>query len=80
MVGNFLFDEESNFRIKYVVHYLCTCFVIIAEFAKKYRPHVIPQIFAKALTVHPRNAGLWIEAASAEYFHGKKGNSIQSAR
>lgn len=52
-----------------------------ANFAKESGNYpVLSDVFSRALTIHPRNVSLWLEAASAEYFHGNKGNTIQNAR
>eukprot|EP00557_Chaetoceros_sp_GSL56_P001782 CAMPEP_0176488298 /NCGR_PEP_ID=MMETSP0200_2-20121128/6629_1 /TAXON_ID=947934 /ORGANISM="Chaetoceros sp., Strain GSL56" /LENGTH=681 /DNA_ID=CAMNT_0017885261 /DNA_START=92 /DNA_END=2137 /DNA_ORIENTATION=+ len=40
-----------------------------AEFAKEKKSYsMLSKIYAEALQIHPRNTGLWIEAASHEYF------------
>lgn len=62
-----------------------------AEFAKEKKSYsMLSKIYAEALQIHPRNAGLWIEAASHEYFgyvtgegDGQeitRGGSIRNAR
>jgi len=61
-----------------------------AEFAKEKKSYtMLSKIYAEALQIHPRNSGLWIEAASHEYFgyitNSKNagmsgGGSIKSAR
>jgi U3 small nucleolar RNA-associated protein 6 len=58
-----------------------------AAFAKESKSYnKLTTIYTEALQVHPRNVGLWIEAASNEYFghrEGQKvhgGGSIQGAR
>lgn len=58
-----------------------------AAFAKESKSYnKLTTIYTEALQVHPRNVGLWIEAASHEFFghrEGQKlhgGGSIQSAR
>lgn len=62
-----------------------------AEFAKEKKSYsMLSKIYAEALQIHPRNAGLWIEAASHEYFgyvagvgddqEMNRGGSIRNAR
>jgi len=60
-----------------------------AEFAKETKSYSrLGKIYTEALQVHPRNAGLWIEAASHEFFgHFDEalnervgGGSVQTAR
>ena len=46
-------------------------------FCKSYMKAKLPRLYAEALQVHPRNVGLWIEAASHEFFEEK---SVASAR
>lgn len=50
-----------------------TIFIQHAEFAKQSKSNkMLGKIYAEALQIHPRHVGLWIEAASFEFFgdHG----------
>ncbi|KAI2508841.1 U3 small nucleolar RNA-associated protein 6 [Fragilaria crotonensis] len=58
-----------------------------AAFARESKSYnKLTTIYTEALQVHPRNVGLWIEAASHEFFGHREGNkihgggAIQSAR
>jgi U3 small nucleolar RNA-associated protein 6 len=42
---------------------------------------MLSKIYAEALQIHPRNSGLWIEAASHEYFgYSTVGNELETTR
>ena len=50
-------------------HYPLDVLLNYAQFAKDYKSfHMLSRIYAEGLQHHPREAGLWIEAASFEYF------------
>lgn len=50
-------------------HYPLDVMLNYAQFAKDYKSfHMLSRIYAEGLQHHPREAGLWIEAASFEYF------------
>ena len=76
-------------------HYPLDVILNYAQFSKDYKSfHMLSRIYAEGLQHHPREAGLWIEAVSFEYFgyaaqdyeNGNKinskvvGSSIQNAR
>ncbi|CAM9944310.1 unnamed protein product [Pylaiella littoralis] len=46
--------------------------------ARQGQSKTIGRLFARALQLHPRNAGLWIKAASWEFFDGGNASSARS--